>query len=102
MEQREPSARVDVDEIERGRMDASCNAEPAREAFDQLRLARAEFAGQTDDESAWDGSTPRFAERFGFRRAMGNHFKHAQSGGSTELRRTRDTDFPLPSEGRGI
>jgi hypothetical protein len=51
----------------------------ARDAFHQLRLARAQFAGQRDHPSAFRGAAPGFAERFRFRRTMRNERSHEAS-----------------------
>ena len=70
MEKLQPPAGVFIDQRERRRMHARRDAKPAREALHQLRLARAELAGQSDDQSMLCLAAKLLAKRFGFRRAM--------------------------------
>ena len=53
-------------------MDARGNFQPARQPFDELRLARAQIARQRDDKSASRRVAEFFPERFRFRRTMRN------------------------------
>ena len=60
MKQPQPPAAVFVHQRERRRMHPRRDAESAREAFHQLRLARAQIAGQADDQSALRRAAPAF------------------------------------------
>ena len=79
MEQRQPAAGVDVDQGKGGRVHARCDAQPAGQALDELRLARAQVAGQADDQAARRGAAPLLAERGGLGGAMRNGRSHEPS-----------------------
>ncbi len=53
-------------------MHARRDAQPASQSLDELRLARAQVAGQADDQPALRGAAPLFAERGGLGGAMRN------------------------------
>lgn len=67
---------LNIHQRERRGMNASGKSQPAREAFHQLRFARAQIARQRDHQSAFCRAPPGFAQRFGFRDAMRNARSH--------------------------
>src|SRR5215469_5335617 len=62
MKECEPSAGVNVHKREARRMNPRSNFQTAGDAFDQLRLARAEVSGQGDHEPRLRSTAPAFAE----------------------------------------
>ena len=72
VKQFQPPAAVFVHQRERRRMHARRDSQPARQAFHELRFARAQIAAQRDDQSAFGGAAKFFAERFRLRRTMRN------------------------------
>ena len=57
-------------------MHAVGDPEAAGDAFDQLRFARAESAGQSDHLAGRRLTAPLFTQRHGFFRAFGNERSH--------------------------
>jgi hypothetical protein len=76
MKEGQPATRINIDEIERGRVDARGDTQAASQAFHKLSFTGAEFAGEREDRSGLCRAPPGFAERFRFCRAMRNERSH--------------------------
>ena len=70
MKQSQASAAVFIHQCKRRRMHTRRDAKSACKAFDQLRFARPQIAGQRDHASTLCRAPPRFAERFSLGRIV--------------------------------
>jgi len=52
MREREPAARIEVDQRERRRVHSFRNSQPSGQALDQLRFARPEVTAQANHQTA--------------------------------------------------
>src|ERR1017187_3072056 len=95
MKQPQPPAAIFVHQRERRRMHPRRDAESARDALHELRFARAQLAGQADDQSALRRAPPALAERPGLRRTMRNECSHETMSTNIMCNCKKQNDEPL-------